>query len=278
VKHEISVPPSWKALEALSGTVILIGASDRGKSTLARWLVSSIAGRGSRTGWIDGDVGQSTLGLPTTINLSVADSQEEPVPFARFFVGSTTPRGHMLPLLVGLQRLAEAARECDSLVIDTDGLVAAEAGGSALKEWQIELLRPDAVVAIQNAGELEPILGPLRRRSDLPLHILSPASQVNRRSPEVRIRRRNERFRSYFEGASALSFPFSAIPVYGLEKACTGRLLSLQDDRGLCLALGVISSVHPARFEIITPLEGLSPVAALRLGDLRLNPETGEEI
>jgi len=47
------------------------------------------------------------------------------------FVGSITPQGHMLPVLVGAARLAKAAVEygAEVVVYDTSGLVDVSRGG-----------------------------------------------------------------------------------------------------------------------------------------------------
>lgn len=277
---EIAAPSDWESLEKLRGTVFLLGGTDSGKSTLARWLSARLAAGGERVGWIDGDVGQSSLGVPTTLNLALVDADREVVPALRFFVGSTSPRGHMLPVVVGLHRLAEGARNmgCRHLVIDTDGLVDAGAGGGALKEWQMELLRPGTVIAVQGGEELAHLLSPLRRRCDLRLQVLSPSPHVRTRSAEERRSRRGELFRAYFANASSLRFPLHGLAVYGMEKVALGRLLSFQDRDGFSLALGILQGSRPGEFDILTPLQGRPPLAALRLGDLLLDPATGEEI
>lgn len=67
-------------------------------------------------------------------------------------------------------------------------------------------------------------------------------------------------------------------PVYGLEKAAPGQLLSLNDAEGFSLALGLILNRGGGALEILTPLPKLQEVAGMRIGDLRLDPETGNEI
>ncbi len=54
--------------------------------------------------------------------------------------------------------------------------------------------------------------------------------------------------------------------------------MSFQDREGFSLALGVIRSASPDMLEISTPLRQKNKVASLRVGDLRLDLETGEEL
>jgi polynucleotide 5'-kinase involved in rRNA processing len=65
VPSSIEIPAPWRLLEAerIAGTVLLVGASDTDKSTLVGWLVERLCPSHARVGWLDGDPGQSTLGL-----------------------------------------------------------------------------------------------------------------------------------------------------------------------------------------------------------------------
>lgn len=126
---DFTVPAEWQELnrKALSGTVLLVGATDTGKSTLARWLLEQARSRGRTAAWLDGNLGQSSLGLPGTLNLvTVIGESSAQLHRAAFFVGSSSPRGHMLQVLTGLRRLRDEARSrgADSVFIDTSGLVA----------------------------------------------------------------------------------------------------------------------------------------------------------
>lgn len=281
---EIQVPANWEALEPerLTGTILVLGATDRGKSTLVRWLAERLLVRHGRVGWLDGDIGQSSLGVPSTMNLALLDGPPSglPRPCKRFFVGAVSPRGHMLPVLVGAQRLRQEAQAAgaSAVLVDTTGLVAAEAGGGALKEWKIELLRPQTVIAVQEERELEHLLAPLRRERRLTLHVLEPAAAVRRRSPEERAARRARLFRDYFAGAVAMRLALGGKPVYGLEKVVPGQLLSLNDAEGFSVSLGIILGRSGGVLEILTPLADLREVAGVRIGDLRLDPETGEDL
>lgn len=59
----------------------------------------------------------------------------------RCFVGSTSPRGHLLPVLIGAARLVAVAQEAKAEVIlyDTTGFVSQGGGGIDLKLAKIDM-------------------------------------------------------------------------------------------------------------------------------------------
>lgn len=71
---EVQAPKEWhdvlNVLEKEKGTVILLGTTDTGKSTLAKFLVTHLCKRGLKVPFVDADIGQSFLGPPTAIGLS----------------------------------------------------------------------------------------------------------------------------------------------------------------------------------------------------------------
>jgi polynucleotide 5'-hydroxyl-kinase GRC3/NOL9 len=164
--------PSWKAaLDDLrqARTILLLGATDTGKTTFLMWLANVLLEQERRIAIVDADAGQSSLGPPTTIGLSIITEpfqrlQELP-PATLYFVGATSPRGHLVPMLVGTKRLVDCARRCDvgQVIIDTCGFISAD-GGQVLKHYQIDLVDPDVIVCLQRGEECEPILLALRYR------------------------------------------------------------------------------------------------------------------
>lgn len=279
----ICVPEEWKGLrlEEVGGTVLVIGPSDSGKSTFSRWLAGELCRSHARVGWIDADMGQSTLGLPTTMNLAVLGGPPEPVPApcAAFFVGATSPKGHMLPVLVGNYLLRERARAegATAVVVDTTGLVAQDSGGGELKIWKIELLRPSWIVAFRKEAEMAHLLGPLQRDSRLRLAVLPVPGAVRPRPQEQRARRRRESFAGYFRDGRSRKLRIGGLPVHGLDRLCPRRLVAFQDGGGFARGLGVVLSVAGGEMSVFTPLPDFSEVRALRVGALSLDPETGEE-
>lgn len=263
------IEDSWAGLAAaeLAGPVAIIGASDTGKSTLARWLVARLTERPGRVGWLDADPGQSTLGMPTTLNLAVIDQppSRTPVPDATFFAGSTTPKGQMLPVLVGVELLARRARELGAgpLVVDTSGLIDPGAGGVALKHWKLALLAVTHVIAFERESELAPILTPLDRDRRLAVHRLRPSPAVRPRSPAQRTARRRALLREYFAAARPRRVAFADLAVYGVEQAAPGRLVAFEDERRLALGLGILEGLDGDHLIVRTP--GPIPPAALAL-------------
>lgn len=277
----IEIPDRWRALdaEAWRGPVLVLGATDTGKSTFARYLYHRLVDHHARIAYLDGDVGQSHLGPPATLTLAL--SEEAPTfppggPQRVWFVGSNSPTGHMLPLAAGLARLVRFAgtEGAGVTVIDTTGLVNPGQGGAALKWAVVDLLRPCTVVGLQRREELEPILAPLRRLPDLAVHTLPVAAAVRERSREERIAHRTARYRDYFKHARRVSLAVDDLAVFPRIAFRPGRLAALEDRAGFILALAVVDRAREGRVWLHTPWRGDEEVCALRLGDLELDLNT----
>lgn len=279
----MEIPESWRQIrpETLGGTVMVVGAPDMGKSTLARYLFGEVVRAGRRAAFLDGDPGQSMLGPPTALTVALGSPREDAFPPRgtswRRFVGDVTPRSHMLQVVIGAQRLAEQARQAgaDVVVYDTSGLVAVNQGGLNLKLAKIDLLRPTTVCAIQRARELEPLLRVLRRMAQVRLVELRPSRAVEPRGMEERRAYRSRRFAAYFAGARSLTVAWHQLAVRPAPEFRVQRLVALEDASGFMLGLGVVLGVDAAArvVTLLTPLASLEGVATLHLGDITLDPE-----
>ena len=284
IPSEFKVPNQWHAIntEQLSGTTIVIGPPDSGKSTLVQWLVKRLSQTYPVVGWLDGDIGQTTLGVPTTMNLALLEGTKDQVLrlLATIFVGSTSPRGHMDALLDGLHRLQKLAlvTSTAAMVVDTTGMIDEHSGGNILKKKKIELLQPRTIIALQRQQELEHIITPLQTEQRCNVYVVNPCEAVVRKSPEKRTQRRRIRFHRYFQSAIQHPIQHDALPVFGQTRPAKMSLMAFQDKMGFALALGVVLSISAESMEILTPLPDLSNVAGLRFGALRLDPLTGNEI
>ncbi len=157
----LDAPPAWEAaaeeiLERARCIVLAIGASGVGKSSFCRYLAEALAQK-EDVAIVDADIGQSNLGPPATVSLAYAHAPVDVSalsPAAHFFVGSTNPLGRLLPLVIGTANLAREART-PFVIIDTTGLI--HETGRVLKNYKIEAVRPDVIVAIERRNELAPI-------------------------------------------------------------------------------------------------------------------------
>ncbi len=284
---EIDVPPDWEKLPSasLKGVILVVGAPDTGKSTFARYLYRRLCARHEHVGFIDGDMGQATLGPPTTMTLALNEPEDDVFPPAgprhRAFVGDVTPRGHMLPTLVGAHRLVQKAREegPTAIVFDTTGLVGPERGGGALKRAKIDLLRPAAVVGIQHERELEHLLHPLRLSGRTRVVDLPASRAAHRRDYTVRREHRASQFRRYFVDTHPLEIDWQRLAVLPEPAFAPNHLVALEDKGGFTLALGIVAEENSARDTVTlhTPLATSDEVNAIHLGDLALDPRSFRE-
>lgn len=178
--------------------ILVLGASDRGKSSYCKFLAHALLHEGRTVSFVDADIGQKDVGPPATVALADLDPATD---FAQatchaiYFVGHINPIAHFLPLVLGTRRMVEAAKG-EFVVIDTSGLI--QGKGRLLKGFQIESLQPDALVCLERDEELAPIRHAARHCNILslrPSHLAAP------KSPNARRHAREEAFRAHFQGA-----------------------------------------------------------------------------
>jgi polynucleotide 5'-hydroxyl-kinase GRC3/NOL9 len=282
--ERIEVPPSWESLplSGMEGVVMVVGATDAGKTTLARYLFRRLGAHHDRLAFIDGDVGQATLGPPTTMTAALGGPADPGFPPSgrryRVFVGDVSPMGHMLPLVVGAHRLVRKARAsgATAIVYDTTGLVAASQGGGALKRALIDLLRPTVVVALQRGSELEHLLVPLRCSGRTRVVDREVARAVKRRGMEARHEHRAEQYRRTFQAAHRLQVTWMGKAIIPRPSFSKHRLVALEDDEGFVLALGIVTDWERESHvvELLSPLTSLVDVDTIHVGDVAVDPET----
>ena len=184
--------------------VLVIGATDVGKSTFCRFLIDSAIRRGLKTAFVDTDVGQSQIGPPTTIGMRSFDPESSPVQFdgiadQLYFVGDLSPRGPCLEVLTGTRLMVDRAREteADFIVVDTSGYLRG-VPAVKLKQHKIELIRPNHVVCIGRSSELERITACYGQQNWLDIHYLLPHQNVRSKSSKARRQYRKAQFDAYF--------------------------------------------------------------------------------
>lgn len=260
---------------------VLVGGMDSGKSTLGRKIAAAAAQGGRAVAYIDADLGQKTVGPPTSVTLRVlreageADPESMARPDALYFVGSTSPQGQLLPLVVGTGRMLTRAweEEADLVVVDTSGLVSG-VYGQLLKYHKIELLEPDVVIGLQRGEELDPILGIVQRFFDTEVVALPVDPEVRSVSVEERARNREAAFARYFAGPlqrwrvkPTVFMP--ALPALFEQSQLDHLLVGLSDGEGGYIGLGYLEySEEEGVLRLLSPVE--EGPKALKLGSVRL--------
>ena len=298
------------ALTKRPGVTMFLGASDTGKTTALRAAAVHL----SRAGLlplaiVDADIGQSTIGPPTTVGLTFVETADAPalstdarLPcHAMLFVGALSPPGHLLQLIVATKRLVDKAlrQGARAVLVDTTGLVGGNLGFQ-LKLHKVELIEPRHVVALHR-GELEDLLSVLHDRSGLTVHQLEVSYRARTRSVGERYRYRASRFASYFRRARRLQLETKKLailsPPTGLAKLTPEPvppvislssfrwqglrrcLVALSDASDETLALGLLDGVtrRGEKMAVLTPLKNYTQVRVVRLTNIRL-AKSGEEL
>ena len=222
--ENIDIPNRWteavEKIKSTGGTVLILGATDSGKSTFTRFAVDACLKAGKKVGFVDGDMGQSIVGPPTTIGLDYMrfGSDGRTVISSQFlyFVGSTSPNGHLLQTLAGVVRMVGKANQlgADNIIIDTTGLTH---GGAAreLKLQKINTLQPSIIIALQKSGEIEHLLKPHRNSVDSAIIRLPVSDKVKNKSLEMRRRYRAQSFRTYMNKGTRVDFSLEKVLVHG---------------------------------------------------------------
>lgn len=281
---EILPEPGWERLPGLlrseKGTVMLLGATDSGKTTLARYLVEALVKRRMRTALIDADIGQSGIGLPGTISMKVFRGKRDLADFLfdrMTFLGFTNP-AKVIPRMVAMTGyMTEMGRRHAGIaVVDTTGLVSGETG-KALKIAKIRAIRPAHVVAIQRGDELEHILSRIR---DVRIFRLKVSPAAKKRSASFRSEYRKRRLREYFGAreqferildAEAAQF-FYRGKAFRLEgkDMLRGAIIGLNRNN-ITVALGVVGRVEGTAVILRSPLRSLKRINRVVCGDMTMS-------
>jgi polynucleotide 5'-kinase involved in rRNA processing len=261
------------------GVVMLIGATDTGKTTLGRQLARDALAAGRSVAFIDADVDAATVGPPACVGLKMLASPRDLASLHDAdelrFVGEVHPQGVILPHVVAAAALVERARRsADFIVLDTTGVVAGVVG-QTLKYHLMELCHPALVIAMQRGTEMEPIIGMLKRFLGARVAKAGPDGL----DPISAIERSEQRTKAF---ADALMPPLERWRIQPTVFAPTlpeafeldrldGLLVGIQDGEGRCLGLGVVESADGVLRVATAHGEAMR---GLRLGSMRIDLET----
>jgi polynucleotide 5'-hydroxyl-kinase GRC3/NOL9 len=222
--------------------IMLIGATDTGKSTLAARLARRLWRAGRRCAVVDADVGQSDVGPPGSIGMGLVkrdiESLNEVEAEAFHFVGSFSPHGKIVDCVLGTHLMVERALDAGArhVIIDTTGYVSGPQG-RALKLHKLDAVRPDLVILIQRDRELSFMLRAMEGRGSMRWVCVGCPPEVRRRGPDERGRNRRRALAAYLKGACLERVPLKGIsilhwPIYQGAPLDEGRLRDLSKKIG----------------------------------------------
>jgi polynucleotide 5'-hydroxyl-kinase GRC3/NOL9 len=216
-------PLAWdQAVELLAaqrGVVMLVGATDVGKSTLTLAAANAAVRTGRKAAVLDTDLGQGEIGPPGTLGIARLDAPvgalEELRPRALQFVGDTSPYGHLLSLLQGTRRLVAhaQARGDDVVFVDTSGTVHGRLA-EKLKLAKLSVLDPSLVVVIQRERELERLAGLLGGWTAAPVVRVQSPPEVRRKSAVYRRTQRVTRMQRHLLNARVWDLNAGSVRVF----------------------------------------------------------------
>ncbi|HEX8950068.1 MAG TPA: Clp1/GlmU family protein [Dissulfurispiraceae bacterium] len=263
--------------------IMVIGRSDTGKTTLVEHLAGFLS-QHTQLGIVDSDMGQSHIGPPTTIawgrikGVFKGWSEVEAEDF--YFTGTTTPFGSLLPAVVGTRLIAgRALSSCRKVIVDTTGLVSGPAG-RALKQFKIDAVSPDMILALEISHELDHILKAFQSGKRPKVRRIPVPAGVGVKSTPVRSRRRFDLIASYLRGAGTLEVPYEYAALRFMREPrghdiaeIKNRVISFRDEGNKDIALGVIDTLKlkEGKFLIRTPMRGDVKFSALVIGNAEID-------
>ncbi len=141
--------------------IMVLGISS-GKTTLIKYLINNFLKENLWGGYLDSDLGQQIVYLPTTINIGKVRnpiiSSEDVETEDTVFVGATFPKGVFKFILAHycnqlIDNFTSNHKDADFICIDADGWVRTEAG-IVYKNFFIKTVDPDILVVFQD-NEIE---------------------------------------------------------------------------------------------------------------------------
>ncbi len=282
-----TIPSSWHSgLQALvemgRGKVLIVGASDTGKSTLTTFLANGLVRKRITPRIVDADIGQADIGPPTTVSTAVVPhclaSLADATPTSMIFVGHTSPSRVRAKLTNAISRLSEFTQESLTL-INTDGWVL-DPEAVIYKIELIEAIQPDLVLGIARGAELEPIL----RGARTPSMRIEASKLVLERSQSDRRQIRTAGYRRFLDGGNVISYPklktkvklpapltsIQAEPAAMLRNLIVGLL----DRQGVLLQLGVLLNLDENTLRVYS--RPADPFTEIELGYVKLAPDGTE--
>jgi polynucleotide 5'-hydroxyl-kinase GRC3/NOL9 len=262
--------------------IMVIGDADTGKTTFIEYMADFLA-KQTILGIVDLDMGQSHIGLPTTIAWGKIKGGFKSWPNIKvedfYYTGTLSPVGNLLQVTVGAKLITDrAASFCEKVIIDTTGLIS-EPIGRVLKQFKIDLLLPDIIIALEISHELRHILNCYQAQKLPKIFILSVPAQVNSKSITKRTQYRYERFKSYFMGAQTIEVSYENVglrftkgPIKFSTAELKDRIIAFRDEKNRDIALGIIRKANfkKRKLYIRSPINKKAKFSTLVIGETQI--------
>ena len=279
---EIIPEPEWGYLLGklirYKGVALIMGETDSGKSTIARYLIKRLVSKGITVSLVDSDIGQSSLGLPGTISMKVFRDERDYKTF-RFermsFLGTVNPASVIPMMIKTCGRMVDLCRKTSEItLVDTTGLVSGRLG-KKLKTGKMERIRPEHIIAVCRGQELEHIL---ESASEVNIHRIRRTTNVKTRSRAARIRYRRGRLQDYFKQAPLFRFVvdevnagffYRARPLGPEDHAPEGTIIGLNRYNDT-IGLGIVLLHSAGSVTFKSPVKSTKRINRVILGDITI--------
>lgn len=178
--------------------VMLVGATDTGKSTLATYISNIAVEGGLRVGIVDSDIGQGDIAPPACIGSCIVREQvldlRDLDADMYYFIGRITPTGVEDHLIRGVMHLLNHLN-ADMVVVNTDGYVGDQ--GLRYKAKMAEAIDADLIVMLGDEGGMD-VPNTKIVRVDVSSNI--------QKSRDERIARRIEQYKRFLVGGKQVRF------------------------------------------------------------------------
>ncbi|MDQ3881887.1 MAG: hypothetical protein M3249_01845 [Thermoproteota archaeon] len=190
-------------------TIMLVGDTDTGKSTLSVYLANMAIRNGLIPSIIDGDIGQGDLAPPTSIGMAVLSKQLLDLRDANAsyfeFIGGISPIGFEDLIAKKLRYMLDRIRtdsNANLCIVNTDGYV--RDSGLQYKTMIAEELQPDAIICLGEKVELFDRQQPYKAVSSCHILYARRSSQAYKSRVE-RLNRRLDQFLRYVGHGSSVA-------------------------------------------------------------------------
>jgi len=222
-------------IENLKGTILVLGDNDSGKTTFSLELFDKL----KNCAFLDLDVGQSSIGLPSTQTVKYKNF------YKYWFIGSFSPVKNFLNFVIGAKRLSDFAIKsgANTIIVDTTGFIDDRYGATLLKHSLFEILTPTLVIAFQKDKELEKILFPYEKACRFEVKHFNVSKKIQIKNREFRKRIKIKKIKNYFKNSKTIKIDTENFSKIGYFNYYENQLIGFLDENGFLESMGIIKEL-----------------------------------